>query len=66
MFLLFYDKNSSNDIEMDFFRFVFNKLDNLRLLFFYNFLDDIDDNFEEELDFILKKELIFLVIFYIL
>lgn len=66
MFLSFYDKNSSNDIEMDFFRFVFNKLDNLRLLFFYNFLDDIDDNFEEELDFILKKELIFLVIFYIL
>lgn len=66
MFLLFYDKNSSNDIEMDFFRFVFNKLDNLRLLFFYNFLDDIDDNFEEELDFILKKEFIFLVIFYIL
>lgn len=66
MFLFFYDKNSSNDIEMDFFRFVFNKLDNLRLLFFYNFLDDIDDNFEEELDFILKKELIFLVIFYIL
>lgn len=66
MFLSFYDKNSSNDIEMDFFRFVLNKLDNLRLLFFYNFLDDIDDNFEEELDFILKKELIFLVIFYIL
>lgn len=66
MFLSFYDKNSSSDIEMDFFRFVFNKLDNLRLLFFYNFLDDIDDNFEEELDFILKKELIFLVIFYIL
>lgn len=66
MFLSFYDKNSSNDIEMDFFRFVFNKLDNLRLLFFYNFLDDIDDNFEEELDFILKKEFIFLVIFYIL
>lgn len=66
MFLSFYDKNSSNDIEMDFFRFVFNKLDNLRLLFFYNFLDDIDDNFEEELDFILKKELIFLIIFYIL
>lgn len=66
MFLLFYDKNSSNDIEMDFFRFVLNKLDNLRLLFFYNFLDDIDDNFEEELDFILKKEFIFLVIFYIL
>lgn len=66
MFLSFYDKNSSNDIEMDFFWFVFNKLDNLRLLFFYNFLDDIDDNFEEELDFILKKELIFLVIFYIL
>lgn len=66
MFLSFYDKNSSNDIEMDFFRFVFNELDNLRLLFFYNFLDDIDDNFEEELDFILKKELIFLVIFYIL
>lgn len=59
MFLSFYDKNSSNDIEMDFFRFVFNKLDNLRLLFFYNFLDDIDDNFEEELDFILKKEFIF-------
>lgn len=66
MFLSFYDKNSSNDIEMDFFRFVFNKLDNLRLLFFYNFLDDIDDNFEEELDFILKKEFVFLVIFYIL
>lgn len=66
MFLSFYDKNSSNDIEMDFFRFVLNKLDNLRLLFFYNFLDDIDDNFEEELDFILKKEFIFLVIFYIL
>lgn len=66
MFLSFYDKNSSNDLEMDFFRFVLNKLDNLRLLFFYNFLDDIDDNFEEELDFILKKEFIFLVIFYIL
>lgn len=66
MFLSFYDKNSSSDIEMDFFRFVLNKLDNLRLLFFYNFLDDIDDNFEEELDFILKKEFIFLVIFYIL
>lgn len=55
VFPSFHDKNSSNDIEMDFSRLVPNKLDNLRSSS-HNSLDDIDDNFEEELDFTLKKE----------
>lgn len=65
VFPSFHDKNSSNDIEMDFSRLVPNKLDNLRSSSSHNSLDDIDDNFEEELDFTLKKEPIPPVIPYI-